>query len=72
MPLSPAASLGFSPPKLQASGVAVASPPWPAGAGGGDGVGDVNGEEGGDWYPFAASCGSVMDMSALNRPWPDS
>jgi len=71
-PLFPATSLGLSPPKLQASGVGVASPPWPAAAGGGDGVGDVDGEEGEKWYPFAASCASVMEMSALNRPWPDS
>uniref|UniRef100_A0A0A9DQW7 Uncharacterized protein n=1 Tax=Arundo donax TaxID=35708 RepID=A0A0A9DQW7_ARUDO len=68
MPLfPPAASLGFSPPKLQASGVAVVSPPQPAAAGGGDGVGDVDGEEGEDWYSFAASCGSVMVMSSPNR-----
>ena len=71
MPLSPAASLGLSPPRLHASGVAVASPPWPASAGGGDGVGDADGK-GEDWYPFAASCASAMVMSALKRPWPDS
>jgi hypothetical protein len=35
-------------------------------------VGDVDGEEGEEWYSFAASCASVMDMSAPNRPWPDS
>ena len=73
-PLFPAASLGLSPPRLQASGTGVVSPPSPATAGGGgDGVGDVDGKEGENWYPFAAaSCASVMEMSALNRPWPDS
>jgi hypothetical protein len=71
-PLSPAASLGFSAPKLHGSGVAVASSLWPGATGGGDGVGDVDGNEGEEWYSFAASCASVMDMSAPNIPWPDS
>lgn len=75
MPLSPAASLGiFSPPKLHMVGVAAASPPWPeAATGGGEGVGDVDGEEGEDWYSLAASCASVMVTSAaLNKPKPAS